>query len=277
MAADTKAKLLFWLFIQSVIFSCIIFGHGNQSWNEWEQESAATSVYGGVWVLCRQPSPGCQYLESSHMPEGSGDWAKVCASRAFLLLSNVVGVIEMLFILLSVYEVVNKFGPTCSLYSGHVTLMVIQGVFAFLAATLMTDAFHVNGDSQGGFKMGYCLLLLWLGAASLLPLLVAAGGQFMWTCNATKLFKRVRRVNVAASHNSEHSGDWNDPVVTWRINNTYEKRTDYNLKANNSRKELWIPPPETVVKERMKNQLKIHQPDIKPRSSFSLSPEQIDK
>ena len=62
------------------------------------------------------------------MPEGSGNWAKVCASRAFLLLSNVVGVIEMLFILLSVYEVVNKFGPTCSLYSGHVTLMVIQGI-----------------------------------------------------------------------------------------------------------------------------------------------------
>ena len=56
-----------------------------------------------------------------------------------------------------------------------------SGVLAFLAASLMTDAFHVTDNDQE-FNIGWNLVFLWLGVSSLAPILLATVGKLLWVC-----------------------------------------------------------------------------------------------
>ncbi|XP_075247903.1 uncharacterized protein LOC142340985 [Convolutriloba macropyga] len=172
---DNKIQYLFILFLQSIVFTLIALGHGHEMWQSGRESvlgSETVRAHGGIWVKCDVTESGCSFLEEDDMSDNK-DWIKVNCARAFLLLANILGLVEVLLCALTAAEVFEK---ASKIFIPHVVLMVIEELFAVLGAILATEAFGILKD-RAALNAGWSLVCLWIGCFSLLPIIVIPLGN----------------------------------------------------------------------------------------------------
>merc|ERR1712226_881919 len=172
---DKRAQYLFILFIQSIVFILLCLGHGQSVWQSQTKSVIDPTLrpHGGIWVNCDVTKSGCSFLEEDDVGENK-EWIKVNCARAFLLLANVLGLVEIILCVLTQADMLNNLGSKT--FVPHLILFVAQVIFALVSAILITETFDVLKD-RSTINAGWSLVCLWIGCFILLPLTVMPLGK----------------------------------------------------------------------------------------------------